>query len=229
MKSPKKRNLLASLGALGAAIAIAAMLAPSCSESERVTYSRAQRITSTAQLIGGPSARGEIGDYLIENDHVRVIVQDLNYNRGSGIFGGSLIDADLVRLGQEGDLLSGNGRDSFGEMFPAFFLEVIDPEEIEILNDGKDGKASVIEVRGRGGEFVTMLRLFNQVMVNSYNAQPNIQRALQSKPPRLDQEPQVELAVRYTLEPDARHVRVESVIKNISFKKLEFPNKSIVS
>ena len=230
MKSPKKRNLLASLGAIGAAIILAATLAPaSCGEADRMTYSRAQRITSTAQLIGGPSARGEIGDYLIENDHVRVIVQDLNYNRGSGIFGGSLIDADLVRLGQEGDLLSGNGRDSFGEMFPAFFLEVIDPEEIEIVNDGKDGEAAVIEVRGRGGEFVTMLRLFNQVMVNSYNAQPNIQRALQNKPPRLDQEPQVELSVRYILEPDARHVRVESRIRNISFKKLEFPNKSIVN
>lgn len=213
---------------LGATLA-AAPLQQSCDEAERQQVARAQRITSNTQLIGGASARGEVGDWLLENDHVRVIVQDTTYNRGSGLFGGSLIDADIVRLGEERDLLAGNGRDSFGELFPAYFLEVMDPEEIEIINDGTNGEAAVIEVRGRGGEFVTMARLLNQVMVNSYAARENITRALQGKPPRLDQEPQVQFTVRYILEPDARHVRVESAIRNVSLKKLEFPNSSIVS
>ena len=227
-----RRRALAGLGA-AAAIALAALALagplPSCGQSERQQFARAQRVTANTQLIGGPSARGEIGDFLLENDHVRVIVQDLGYNRGSGIFGGALIDADLVRMGDERDLLAGNGRDSFGEMFPAFFLEVMDPEAIEIINDGTDGDAAIVEVRGRGGEFVTLARMLNQVMVNSYDANENLRRVLRGKPPRLDQEPQIALSVRYILEPDARHVRVESTLRNISTKRLEFPNQSILN
>lgn len=209
--------------------ALAAGPQVSCSDSERQQFARAQRITANTQLIGGPSARGEVGDYLMENDQVRVIVQDLSYNRGSGLFGGSLIDADVTRIGSESDLLAGNGHDSFGEMFPAFFLEVVDPQEIALVQDGKDGEAAVIEVRGKGGEFVTMARLLNQVMINSYDAQKNLNRALKVEPPRLDLEPQVDFTVRYTLEPDTRHIRVDSTLRNISLKKLEFPNKSVVS
>ena len=209
---------------------VAFLVRPSCAEPEREQLARAQRITSASQLIGGPAARGEIGDYLMENDHIRVIIQDLNYNRGSGLFGGSLIDADLVRLGSQSDLLGGNGRDSFGEMFPAYFLEVIDPETITVVSDGQQGGPAIIEVSGRGGEFVTMLRLFNQVMVNSYDPSENLPRLLvDGKPARLDQEPQIELRVRYILEPDARHVKVVASLTNITDKTLEFPNTAIIN
>lgn len=195
----------------------------------RTPVSRAQRITSNTQLIGGPSARAELGDYLLQNDHVRVIVQDINYNRGNGVFGGSLIDADLIRPNESTDLLGGSGRDTFGEMFPAFFLEVVEPEEIAILNDGSNGEAAVIEVRGKGGEFVSLARMLNQVMINSYDAQENLPRILGIEPPLLNQDPQLQFLVRYILEPGARHVKIESELKNISLKRLEFPNTSILN
>ena len=225
------RHLGAAIGvsaALMASIAALALAPQGCGESERVEVARAQRITSNMQLIGGPAARGEIGDYVMENDQVRVIIQDLTYNRGSGLFGGSLIDADITRLNSERDLLGGNGHDSFGELFPAFFLEVVDPEQITIVQDGSDGGAAMIEVSGRGGEFVTMLRLFNQVMVNSYDAQANIKRVLRGNPPLLDQDPKVSFSVRYILEPGARHVRVESTLRNESLATLLFPNKPVL-
>ncbi len=231
-RSIKRPALFASSALLPLAIIGLLLGTPQTSCDEDITRqseSRAQRITSNAQLIGGPSARAEMGDYLLENDHVRVIVQDLNYNRGSGVFGGSLIDADLIRPNAESDLLGGNGRDTFGEMFPAFFLEVVDPEEIEILNDGSHGEAAIIEVRGRGGEFVSLARMLNQVMINSYDAQQSLGRILNFEPPKIEQEPQMAFAVRYILEPNARHVRIESEIKNISLKKLELPNSSILS
>ena len=147
-----KRQLLTLLSA-----AVVLASGTSCDKSPE-TVSRAQRVADRTQLIGGPTALGEVGDYLLENDQVRVVIQDLTYNRGSGIFGGSLIDADLKRFDQQGDGLGGNGRDTFGELFPVFFLEMIDPEAISVINDGKDGKAAIIEVKGRGGEFITMLR-----------------------------------------------------------------------
>lgn len=206
-------------------------LGNSCSKSNNAgkpSIIRASRITSNAQIVRGPASRSEIGDYLLENEHVRVVIQDLTFNRGSGLFGGSLIDADIKRPGENADIRGRQGQDSFGELFPAFFLEVIDPEKITIVNDGADGKAAVVEVSGRGGEFVTMLRLFNQIMVNSYNASDNLPRALRGKPPKLDQDPQIEFAVRYILEPGAHHVRVESTLRNISFKSLQFPNQGIL-
>lgn len=227
---PQQRTAATTIALLGTLGALSLGPALSCSKPEaRKPVSRAQRILTNEQIIGGPASRSEIGDYLMENEHVRVAVQDLTYNRGAGIFGGSLIDADLKRPAERSDLLGLKGRDSFGELFPAFFMEVVDPEKITIVNDGSDGKAAVIEVSGRGGEFVTLLRLFNQIMVNSYNASENLPRALRGQPPLLDQDPQIEFIARYVLEPDARHVRVESVMRNISLKTLEFPNKGILN
>ncbi len=215
--------------ALAALSVIALGALASCEQTEGRALSSAQRITSNTQLVGGPAARGEIGDYLMENDKIRVVIQDKTYNRGSGLFGGSLIDADLKRSGDGSSALGGNGRDSFGELFPAFFLEVVEPEEIEVVSDGSDGGASIVEVRGRGGEFVSLLRVVNQVMVNSYAADANVRRGLAGRPPLLDQEPQVRFTIRYILDPGARHVRIESSIENTSFKRLEFPNTAITA
>ncbi|MEZ4460179.1 MAG: hypothetical protein R3E66_10695 [bacterium] len=216
-----KRQLLTLLSA-----AVVLASAVSCDKSPE-TVSRAQRVADRTQLIGGPTALGEVGDYLLENDQVRVVIQDLTYNRGSGIFGGSLIDADLKRYDQQGDGLGGNGRDTFGELFPVFFLEMIDPEAINVINDGKDGKAAIIEVKGRGGEFITMLRYLNQIMLNSYAV--NFPDLLKGTPANSDGEPQIEFATRYILEPGARHIRIESSLTNIAGQTLEFPSSSITA
>lgn len=222
MDTSNVRNLL--LAACLAALAPFVLL--SCDKSESTAQSRALRVSSRSQLIGGPTALGEVGDYLIENDQVRVLVQDLTYNRGSGVFGGSLIDADIRRTGGGGDGLGGSGRDNFGELFPAFFLEMIDPQEISIINDGSNGEAAVIEVRGRGGEFVTMLRYLNQLMVNSYEA--SIDQIAEGIPASSDGTPLMEFSTRYILEPGARHVRIESTMRNVSPSAQDFPSSSIL-
>ncbi|MFU8803255.1 MAG: hypothetical protein ACNA8W_05530, partial [Bradymonadaceae bacterium] len=162
------RSPYAALLVLAALIIGSVATFSACEKEEREPRAHAQQITSRNQLIGGPTALGEVGDWLIENDQIRLVIQDIGFNRGSGLFGGSLIDADIVRGDNERDVMGGNGHDTFGELFPAFFMEVIDPQDIVVVNDGSDGKAAVLEVRGRGGEFVTMLRFFNQAMVNSY-------------------------------------------------------------
>src|SRR3546814_8106278 len=43
-------------------------------------------ITNPAHLIGGPQALGEVGDFLLENGKVRVIVQSGLYSRDFGVF-----------------------------------------------------------------------------------------------------------------------------------------------
>jgi hypothetical protein len=96
-------------------------------------------VAAREELIGGPGALGEVGDYLLENDQVRIIIQNKGFSRGFGVYGGSLIDADLVRPTAEGGSNGGLGQDRFGELFPIFFLEALVPEEVTVLSDGPTG------------------------------------------------------------------------------------------
>ena len=66
---------------------------------ESNTYAR--RVESVGELIGGPGAIGEVGDYLIGNQKIRVVLQNQGWSRGFGIFGGGIIDADIVRPGTQ--------------------------------------------------------------------------------------------------------------------------------
>lgn len=207
------------------ALCLAGLTLLSSCEKSNEARSRALRVSDRTMLIGGPTALGEVGDYLLENDKVRVVVQDLTYNRGSGLFGGSLIDADLKRFDNKGDGLGGSGRDTFGELFPVFFLEMIDPQSVTVVNDGTNGEAAIVEVKGRGGEFITMLRYLNQIMLGSYEVEfPDLIRGI---PANSDGEPQLEFATRYILEPGASHVRIESSLTNISAATIEFPSSTI--
>ncbi len=207
-----------------------ALLALSCDpdpDEADATYAEAFQSTHRTQLIGGPGALGEVGDWVIQNDKIRLVVQDTTFNRGTGLFGGSLIDADLVRQDGEGDPFGGNGRDTFGEAFPAFFLEVIDPEEIVIVDpsdmerDDIHPDAAVLEVRGYGGEFITLARLFNQAMVKAY--EPDIFGVLDGMIPDSDGEPLMQFTARYILEPGNHHAQLETEITNISNSVRELP------
>ena len=125
----KKSRILMSIGAFLVITPLLVFCTPSAEPSAQV-----YRVSSRSQLIGGPRALGEIGDYLLENDQIRVVVQDKGFSRGFGIYGGSIIDADLVRTRSgEGDSASSVGYDNFGEMFPAFFLEAMSPIVLRLL------------------------------------------------------------------------------------------------
>jgi len=127
MRKPVSRPVFALLACMAVG-AVLPLVDGACAPGPSV---RLKRVELRSELIGGPRALGEVGDWLFENDKVRIIIQDEGFSRGFGVFGGSLIDADLVRtdtgVGTSGEAL---GRDNFGEMFPAFFLEAMEPYEI---------------------------------------------------------------------------------------------------
>jgi hypothetical protein len=186
----------------------------------------ARRITQRAELIGGPRALGEVGDWLLQNDRVRFIVQDAGFSRGFGVFGGALLDADLVRkTSGRGSSDGGVGRDNFGEMFPAFFLEALEPREvrdpndpratlppIEIENDGRDGKAAVLVVRGTGGDFIALTQNINTTLLGDDRLNPTLL-----------------FETRYILEPGAQHLKMTTRVQNIAFPlaELELPNTTL--
>ncbi len=125
-----------------------------CKKGGRAEKAKAVRITSRSQLIGGPGAMGEVGDYLLENSRIRAIIQGPDpqgrflQDRGFSSYGGNLIDADLVRPEMKGDSSGGKGFDHLGEIFTSFFLSAIKPEKIEIIEDYTPQGAVAIRVAG---------------------------------------------------------------------------------
>jgi hypothetical protein len=176
----------------------------------------ARRVEARHELIGGPRALGEVGDWLLENDQIRVIVQDQGFSRGFGVFGGSLIDADRVRPSTTvGQSAGGTGNDMFGELFPAFFLEALEPiavrdpnasegntrlPAIEVENDGANGEAAVLVVRGTGNDFLALTQLVNETVLSDPREAPTLM-----------------FETRYILERGKRYVRIETKVQNVAF------------
>lgn len=129
----------------GAALALLA----GCQQEEQSLLS-ARRAVQRSELVGGPVAYGDIGDYLLENDKVRAVILDTGRSWGPGVYGGSLVDLDIRR--KDGRFPEGSGRDRFAEVFPFANLLVPAPmaSEVNVLHDGTDGKEAAIRVEGKG-------------------------------------------------------------------------------
>ncbi len=190
-----------------------------CQSADEPT-ANARQIASRADLIGGPGSLGEVGDYLLENGQIRVVIQGPGFSRGFGVYGGSLIDADLARPVAEGDQLGGNGRDQFGELFPLFFLEAQVPEKVEVLSTGEDGGAARVKVSGTGGQFLTLTKSLNQVILNSHE----VDFAKLASPDELNGAPKLAFSTVYELAPDVRYIKIETSMTNITDADLPIPS-----
>ena len=108
------------------------------------------QITREDQLIGGESARGRIGDYLLENEKIRVIIRRPGRVVGYSAYGGNIIDADRVR--PAGDA----GSDSFGQLNLFFDLGLtVDHLSVRVAEDGSEGRA-VVRAEGEDALFDAM-------------------------------------------------------------------------
>ncbi len=194
--------------------------------------SSARRVSTRSDLIGGNSALGEINDVLLENQQIRVIIQDKGYSRGFGVYGGSLIDADLVRANQEPNSNGGRGRDMFGELFPIFFLQALNPEKVEILDEGGQNRAAKVQVTGTGGEFLSLTKVLNRALVNSYEGVDGFNNLGQLLPVLqkegvaglLKDEPKLNFSLTYTLPPNENYVIIDLGARNIQNKSVKIPS-----
>ena len=91
-----------------------------------------------------------VGDFILENDVIRVAILDVASSPGPGVYGGTLVDADLQR--KDAQFRNGSGHDQFAEMFPFANLLAPRPEmdDIVIVADGSDGGDAVVRVSGEG-------------------------------------------------------------------------------
>lgn len=145
-----KRRLPIVVSSLLLAAAIAGVLAISSGEAtpKQTTAgpnpASAVQISGAGELIGGPMARGQIGDYLLSNSEIQVVIQKPERNMAIiGEFGGQIIDADIVRTGPDPE------RDAFEEW--AFGINVENTAHytsVTIVNDGTNGQPAVIRATG---------------------------------------------------------------------------------
>lgn len=99
---------------------------------------RGRRITSPGELLGGPNAHGKLGDFRLENEKIRVVVQAEGRAFGPLPYGGTIIDADL-----------GTDDDQFGEVGLLYnFGRTLKPDQYELLSDGADGGSAIVAISG---------------------------------------------------------------------------------
>ena len=75
---------------------LAATLALSCGADE-TPFARARVIESLDQAGGGPRGGARVGDFLLENDQLRAVIEQGHVSYLPTDVGGTLIDLDLVR------------------------------------------------------------------------------------------------------------------------------------
>jgi hypothetical protein len=153
---------------------------------------------AVADCVGGPMSRCRVNDYLLKNDKIRVIVQDVQRNIfGIGEFGGQIIDGDLVRT-------SGPDRDAFQEWSISLNVEgTAHYTSLTILNDGSNGGPAVIRATG-----VDDLLDF----INPSSVVANFGFLLPAGTD--DTNIPVTVTTDYILEPGTNYVRVETTVQN---------------
>ncbi|MCA9544990.1 MAG: hypothetical protein KC613_11390, partial [Myxococcales bacterium] len=210
--------------ALAVSLALASLGLGGCSEADE-PVAVARVVEHRADLIGGARALGDLGDFLMENDEVRVVIQGPGFSRGFGVYGGSLIDADLRRPTEWGtDSRAGQGYDGFGELFPAFFLQAVAVDEVVIDNDGKDGKAARIIARGSAGDFLELAQVLNQAVVQALPDDTLATIINDAKRKEFLARKALAYENIYELEPGARHVKITLKVTNTTDQDMAFPS-----
>jgi hypothetical protein len=135
-------------------------------------FARAFEIATLDEAIGGPKAIAQPGDFLLENDRVRVAILGARNSLSMGLYGGSLIDADLQRV--EPHLRGGHGLDALSEIIPTANLNVAWPGVpdltgapqggVSIVADGADGGPAIVRAEGPGAPFLTVLEALEALL-----------------------------------------------------------------
>ena len=134
---------------------------------------RAGQISAENELIGGPRAKGEIGDYKIYNSKIELIIRNPEHPGTSlSSYSGALVDADRARPAEEAGADCLIGVENVIGLIRAFWAQ-----EIELIEDGHNG-AAIIRVTGEDGgiSFVdSFLKTVDMpfTLINDYILEPD--------------------------------------------------------
>jgi len=172
-----------------------------------IAKARAYRIEGARDCpVSGPLAHRRVGDYCLENDGARFVVQDITAPRDPdqptprdlysvGAFGGNLIDAVLP---------SNPTTDNFLEFQAMLNVETVaNYQSLEIVNDGENGLPAILRVCGPD-DLLDFVNPSSQL----------IDLGLPPPPGTDDNDQEIEACTEYTLAAGDRHVQVETEVFN---------------
>ncbi len=172
----------------------------------QAAFAGAITAANTDELLTGVAAQGQVGDFYLRNDKVRITIGASTRVIGVVPQGGNLIDAALI--GADGRQLLD---DHFGELSLIYKAgRTCEHDRIEIVRDGTKGGAAVVRAVGKSG---------NNDFVNL--------KAIGALPIGDDLDPDIEddidCATTYVLEPGASQVAVHWSLYNPGAFKLQGP------
>jgi hypothetical protein len=98
------------------------------------------QLTSDTPPIPGPNAHARSGDFLLQNDVIKVVIQAGGRVFGAQPFGGTILDADLVQ---------NPAGDQFGEIGLLYnFGRTVKAEQYDVLSAGGTNQAAIIAASG---------------------------------------------------------------------------------
>jgi len=167
---------------------------------------KAWQITDTKDLITGPAALSRKDDFIMANDHLRVIIQKPGRVIGWGMFGGTIIDA--VPVNSDGSL----GPDAFGELSLFFNLShSIRPTKVWVEDDGARSGTAKIMAEG-GADIFDIIQL--QGAAETYGI---------VVPYDINKDFDLTIRTTYTLGADDHAVHIETEFLNTGTEDLAFP------
>lgn len=172
------------------------------------TGASAKQISQSSELIGGPSASGEVGDFLLANDRVRVIVERPLRLIAPQPYGGIIVDADLKRPAET------PGADQLGRIGLLYaFGRTINVTKVEVLKDGASGGYAVLAATGEDAliDYVNV-----PGTINSFLPGVTLQVSPENPLP-------LRATTYYVLSPGESRVRMLTAFCNTSKEVVSFP------
>ena len=107
---------------------------------------RAGRLTDAAMIVQPAHGRQQVrvGDYVLANDTIAVVIEDVGVSDGYSRFGGEILAVDKV-----GDNGRPMGLSNYVETLLALSNEVVEATSVTVMNDGSDGSAAIIRATGK--------------------------------------------------------------------------------
>jgi hypothetical protein len=149
---------------------------------------RAGKIRRPEELIGGPTARGRVGDFKLYNSRVAFIVSAAGAPRGYSPYHGKVVDADLVRAPGE------PGQSRFGEWVLGFDQRVSDAQKATLVSTGGARQSAIVRVEGPD----VSIPILDVILSGIVTSRPR----------------NAWISTDFILEPDADTLRVETSIEN---------------
>lgn len=160
---------------------------------------RAYRVEQASQLLSGMSVQGRVGDWVIENDEARFLIEDVDRTMSPCPYGGNVIDA--VWLGP-----AGPAEETLGEVCVMINLgQTFRAKSVEILEDGTGGRALIAVT----GDMATLDFLNIQAMAGGFLSGLSLDLALEPGRTR-----PVTITTYYALVPGTNALRTVTAFRN---------------